>query len=394
MNILLTLGRLAKGLELARSLHQAGHRVVIADPFSLHLSKPSRAVAKSYQVTAPVEDLDQYLTDLIKIVEREQIELIIPISEEALFTSQIGPRLPSDVRVFGPEFTQMARLHDKLAFARQCQALGLPAPETHRANTQEARDLAQRSDYVIKPVHGCSGIGVTLRPRGAPLTPNDATDSNLIQARLYGRQISSFSVVQKGAVCITVLYEGDVYLGTVSVRFKYVQDLPSVERWIADFVAAESYSGFIAFDFFVTDAGTPFAIECNPRLTSGVHLLNRQDLAALVIGKSVPSPRLKRQKTYQDAHATLTYAVGNITRPLHYLRTLGKVLITKDVVFDWRDPLPFFLMTPMSWDTIRPGLFEGIPLAEAATRDILWTGETRTQHTGQEEISHDGAELG
>lgn len=391
MNILLTLGRLAKGLELARSLHRAGHCVIIAEPFGLHLSKPSSAIKKSYRVTAPRTDLEQYLSELKEIVVREQIDLVIPVSEEALYASRLADRFDGETRVFGPGFEQMARLHDKLAFARRCHSLGLSAPETYPANAPEAAHLAQRLDYVIKPIHGCSGIGLKLREQGDVLHPSDRSAANLIQERVYGRQISSFSVAREGQVLITALYEGDVYLGTVSVRFKRVEDMPEVERWIASFVEAEAYSGFISFDFFVSEDGTPFAIECNPRLTSGVHLINRADLAAMVCGKTVDAPRFKRHRYYQDAHAALTYAVGQITRPLTYLKTLGKVLTTKDVMFDWRDPLPFFLMTPMSWETLRQGIFEGIPLADAVTRDILWHGETPAISPDVKEVSLYGA---
>lgn len=391
MNVLLTLGRLAKGLELARSLHRAGHSVFVAEPFNWHLSKPSNAIKRAYRVTAPNDDLDQYLQDLLDVVDRESIDWVIPVSEEALYASRLAPLLGPGTKVFGPGFEQMAQLHDKLAFARRCHSLGLQAPETYAGDAAEAPGLTARTDYVVKPAHGCSGIGVHLRQRSDPLENEDATHHNLIQERLYGRHISSFSIVRDGQVQLTALYEGDVLLGTVSVRFKRIDDLPDVERWIERFVEAEGYSGFISFDFIVTEAGLPFAIECNPRVTSGIHLVHPGDLAALTMGKTVAEPRYKRTRSFQDAHATLTYAVGQITRPLTYLKTLWKVLTTKDVVFDWRDPLPFFLMTPMSWDTIRPGLFEGIPLAEAATRDIVWTGAEPPTSELKAEISLHGA---
>ncbi|MEL6727192.1 MAG: ATP-grasp domain-containing protein [Pseudomonadota bacterium] len=375
MNVLLTLGRLAKGLELARALARAGHRVVIADPFQWHLVKPSNCVAKTYRVTAPVHNTQAYLEDLRKIVDAEAIDLVIPVSEEALFTSRVGPLLPAHTRLFGPGFDHMARLHDKLAFAERCREIGLSAPETYRADSPEASAMTLRSDYILKPIHGCSGIGVRLSQKGDPLSPEDVNSENLVQTRLYGRQITSFSIVRDGTVLATGLYEGDVYLGTVSVRFKRVDDLPDVFEWIETFAKAETYTGFLSLDFFVPDTGIPHAIECNPRLTSGLHLLNPSAVAAMVTDRPVTDPIYRRTTAFQDAHAALTVAVGSITKPLTYLKLLGKVLTTKDVVFDWRDPLPFFLMTPMSWDTLRQGLFEGIPLADAVTRDILWHGQ-------------------
>ena len=59
--VLLTLGRLPKALELARALHAAGCRVVVAEPFRRHLTGASRQVARSVQVTSPVIDREAYL---------------------------------------------------------------------------------------------------------------------------------------------------------------------------------------------------------------------------------------------------------------------------------------------------------------------------------------------
>ena len=52
-NLLLTLGRLPKALDVARGFADLGWRVVVAEPFKRHLAGASRAVAQSHRVTAP-----------------------------------------------------------------------------------------------------------------------------------------------------------------------------------------------------------------------------------------------------------------------------------------------------------------------------------------------------
>ena len=47
----------------------------------------------------------------------------------------------------------------------------------------------------------------------------------------------------------------------------------AARAWVETFVAREGYTGQIAFDFIETEAGVMYALECNPRATSGVHLL-------------------------------------------------------------------------------------------------------------------------
>ena len=62
--VLLTLGRLPKGLEVARSFARAGWRVIVAEPFAWHLARVSRDVARSYRVAAPNADHARYLRDI------------------------------------------------------------------------------------------------------------------------------------------------------------------------------------------------------------------------------------------------------------------------------------------------------------------------------------------
>ncbi|MGA0800786.1 MAG: hypothetical protein ACO3P5_10130, partial [Steroidobacteraceae bacterium] len=74
--ILLTLGRLPKALELARALHAAGCRVLVAEPFERHLTGASRAVARSFVVPAPASDPEAYLRALTDIVRREGVDTV------------------------------------------------------------------------------------------------------------------------------------------------------------------------------------------------------------------------------------------------------------------------------------------------------------------------------
>ena len=60
---LLTLGRLPKALDIARALHGAGVRVIVAEPFRRHLSGVSNAVDRNFVVTAPAVDGPRYLDE-------------------------------------------------------------------------------------------------------------------------------------------------------------------------------------------------------------------------------------------------------------------------------------------------------------------------------------------
>ncbi|MEO1014351.1 MAG: ATP-grasp domain-containing protein [Pseudomonadota bacterium] len=372
--VLLTLGRLPKGLEVARALRQAGADVIVADPFANHLSRPARAVSKSYRTPAPADDPDSYLDALAKIAARERVDLVAPVSEEVLHASRLAARDDAPP-FFGAPFDQLARLHHKLRFVEATQNARLNAPKTHPAHTPEAAALASRSDYVLKPALGCSGAGVSLRRKADPLTDADREQGNLVQRRVHGAEISSLSVARDGRTLGTVIYRGLIFAGTVACCFERVDDANAAEAWIEDFIAAENYTGFIGFDFVVDQDGDVWPIECNPRLTSGVHFMNHDDLAAGILDPDFAGPiRKKPQLTFQEGHTSLLMAYADLFRGRFsdFASKLRAMTRAQDVLFEAHDPLPFLLMTPMSWEILKRVAFKGESFGQASTHDIEW----------------------
>jgi hypothetical protein len=155
-----------------------------------------------------------------------------------------------------------------------------------------------------------------------------------------------------------------------------------VHEWIATLIAGlGGYHGFLAFDFIIDQDGTPWAIECNPRLTSGIHFLNSEAVAACLTAPDNPDTHvgtLTGRK--QWFYSTLTEAYASLFRGRisAFARTLKQLIVSRDVVWSWRDPLPFLLMTPLSMSILWPAIREGISLGEASQRDIAphWHSST------------------
>lgn len=372
MRILLTLGRLPKALELARCLSAAGCEVFVAEPFGTHLCKASNAVTKSFKVTAPNTDAESYLSEILTICTSAAIDMVIPVSEEVVHVSRLRERLPANVRLFAPDHETVLGLHNKFSFIEIVNRAGLRAPETYLAASDAAAAFARAHDYVVKPALGCSGKGLRLGRKGEPVHLSDDQDIKILQRRIDGQEISSLSICSNGRVLGTAMYRGLVFSGTVSTCFERV-DNASATDWINGFVEATNYSGFIAFDMIVDRAGDAWPIECNPRLTSGLHFMDHDDLAACILGQPIDGPiRMKSQAAFQEGHTTLLEAYGAIFRPREFVRRIGYMTRAKDVLWSMRDPLPFLLMTPLSWPVLRKVMFEGSSFGEAATRDIEW----------------------
>ena len=206
-------------------------------------------------MTAPAVDAAAYLHDLARVVAEEGVSLVVPVSEEAMHVAFLRPLLPDGVRLLAMPPELVLRLHDKHGFALAAAATGLAVPETFALEDPAARDLADAADVIVKPTHSCSGRGVRRIPRGTPLPPPEPA---VVQRLVLGEEHSSCTLAHSGRVQGTAVYRGTLMSGSVAVGFERV-DHPAIEAWIARFVAATGWTGFIAFDFIVDAAGKPWA---------------------------------------------------------------------------------------------------------------------------------------
>jgi hypothetical protein len=162
--------------------------------------------------------------------------------------------------------------------------------------------------------------------------------------------------------------------GTVAVAFERI-DEPAVEAWVEAFVRRAGWSGSISFDFVLDATGRPFAIECNPRMTSGVHFVEPNDLAtAIADPAAMPRARLREGRLYQQFFPCLTETQGSLIRRGPFRRNLGYLMRSRDVTWSARDPLPLLTMPLTSWQILHKTIFHGQSMGEAATQDIGWFG--------------------
>ena len=374
--VLLTLGRLPKGLELAFAFARAGCRVIVAEPWRWHLSRVSRAVDRCYAVTAPNVDIAAYHNDLLEIVARERVSLVVPVSEESMHAAGLSDRLPSHCRLFSLPQPTLLELHDKLSFIQKARGFGLPVPETLALRSEAAKAFAATRPYVVKPRLSSAGHGLVIKDGGDALPTTQAPA--VVQAYLPGEELSSFSIAHRGRVIGTVIYRGLIISGSVAVCFQVVPDPdPAMLDWIERFVQAAGYSGFIAFDFRRDAEGRALPIECNPRTTSGIHFVDPDDLALAVRDPDAPNPfRLRNEQVLQQFYPALTETQGAALKGRPWRPNLRYLFGCRDVTWNRRDPLPFLLMPITSYQILRRTIFSGMSFGEAATFDIGWYDET------------------
>jgi len=369
--VLLTLGRLPKALDLARGFARAGWRVVVAEPFARHLCGASRDVAASVHLPAPRDGKHAYLEALAAAVRRERVSLVVPVSEETLHVAYLPPLLPTGVRVFTMPPEILLRIHHKGGFVAFAQQHGIDAPHSAPLGSAQARALAAEGHVVVKPVHSCSGRGVQRIARGVGLPDPDPDAPCIVQRFVSGPEFSTCTLAHQGRVRGTVVYRGLQMSGSVAVSFQRVEH-PAIEAWVARFVAAANWTGFIAFDLIVEADGRPFGIECNPRPTSGLHFFDAEALARAVADPDAPPPTCRAETQLQQFWSCLTETQISLFNRGPFRANLKRLLTTRDVCWQWRDPWPLLSMPYTAWPIIRLAAQARVPFGEVATLDVGW----------------------
>jgi hypothetical protein len=367
--VLLTLGRLPKGLDVARSFARAGWRVIVADPFPRHVLGASRAVSKSYQVRAPASAPQGFLDDLLAIIETENVRLVVPVSEEILYVAALRDMAPAYVRILAMPQADLLALHDKAGFIAFAQHYGLSVPETYAADSDEARTLASSGASVLKPRHSCAGIGVQMFANGVQ-TP--ALKGAILQRAIAGAEHSVCALAHEGVVQASAIYCGAMMSGTVAVSFERVEN-EAIQAWVATFVAAAKWCGFISFDFIVDESGTPWGIECNPRLTSGVHFFETDDIAGGIIDPA-SHIRLRKPVQLQQFWPCLSETQASFGDWARLRTNIGMLFSVRDVTWARDDPYPLVGQPWSAWPIIALSRKLNCSFGEAASQDFLWRG--------------------
>lgn len=378
MNILLTGGRAPATLDLARAFHRAGHTVFMAESLRGHLSQPSAAVKANFFVPAPRRDKEAFLLALKNIIVENKIDVLIPTCEEIFYVSMGREQLPC--RVFAESIKKLNQFHNKWSFLVNAIGLDLYAPETILLNSQEdlLHAYAHWQRLVLKPVYSrFASRTLVLPPLQKALSTLKFDSPWIAQEFIGGRQYCTYSVCHNGVVHAHTTYPSRFTAGQgATVVFEHVEH-PAILAWVKTFVRENIFTGQIAFDFIQTAEGQLFALECNPRATSGAHLLASHP--QFVDAFLAPQPGCitpADKSTHMLSTAMLMYGLPAAARKGQLLNWLKTFFTSNDVILDFKDPLPFLLQFRSILAYLSLARKEGISPLEASTFDIEWNGTT------------------
>lgn len=358
-NILLTGGKMTKALQLARSFHASGHRVILVEAHKYWLTghRFSNAVECFYTVPAPEKDPDGYTQALMSIAKKENIDIYIPVCSpvSSYYDSLAKPALSGCCEVFhfNADITKM--LDDKFAFSEKARSLGLSVPKSFKITQPEQVlnfDFSNETcKYILKsiPYDSVRRLNLTKLPCETPAEteafvkslPISAEKPWIMQEFIPGKEYCTHSTVRDGELRLHCCCESSAF----QVNYENV-DQPDILQWVSHFVK-ELGTGQASFDFIKAVDEKIYAIECNPRTHSAITMFyNHPGVADAYLGKELlaePMQPLPDSKpTYWLYHEVWRL---NEIRSLQQLQTwVRNILRSKDAIFDINDPLPFLMV--------------------------------------------------
>jgi predicted ATP-grasp superfamily ATP-dependent carboligase len=380
MKVLVTSSRMPFALDLIRKLARAGHEVYASDDSAQAPGSHSKYLKDRFVTASPRGDTEQFVADVERIADERGIDLVVPAFEEVFFLSTQLERLNRATTVFAAPFATLARLHDKVAFQRLAEDLKLPIPSCVVATSdEELREATERwPHYFARAAFSRGGVALLTNtgPLAGELTLADCHPTPaspwLVQEFVAGPTVCTYSTVHGGRVTAHCMYEiPRQWKHSTGIAFRSIDGADSL-RIIEAIVAELGYTGQISFDFLVTDAGLSL-VECNPRGTDGILLIDAEPLAAGIFDADAPTWMVQPGKEMQLDLAVIGDAFADRARRLP--ETIEDLARVRDAGDGWHDPLPTLYSAFSVAHDKALSLREHQKLQIAMGGDISWDGE-------------------
>lgn len=371
--VLVTYGWCRTAYAAMRSLAASGHEVYSCSHLQPSMTAFSRFCISSAKVSDPFASPELFAREVAALVERWDIDVVMPVHEDALVLREAERMLPQMTKLACPVLDSLRIGVDKARITQLAEKIGVPVPDSRFPKSlEEALDLAMVVGFplVVKIAHSNSAKGVAvvksldelnkaITGRFADVTQLSDESFPYIQAFHEGSVVGGCFMARKG---IIDGYFGERYLrtksdgiGTSVFREPYGSSL--LYRHIENLVSALVWDGIGHFDFIENpETGELVLLEMNPRLWGAINLayVNGYDFAGAAVAHALGKQDLTEFfQPYPGQSLRSMWFIGEGIRWMQLLATgqfgngikapfevLGSLRKTRFDDFIWHDPMP------------------------------------------------------
>ena len=274
MKILITCPRAPVSIEWIRIFNRAGHEVILVDSVSFPIAKYYKNT-KFIKIASPRLDFENYKKEMTKLIE--EVDWVIPNCEDIFFLSQVRDsierdNIQTDTFFFMPKSDLLFELHHKFNFFKYLNNY-VKFPKT--ALLTEVFQINIDENSILKPVFSRFGRSVIREVTKENINNIEVTEAYpwVQQERIIGEAICNYALILNGELLAHVAYRPKYLLnGAAATYFEPCVD-ERLDKFIEQFAKESNYTGQVAFDF-IDNGQDLYVLECNPRATSGLHILS------------------------------------------------------------------------------------------------------------------------
>lgn len=376
--VLITGARAAAALDCTRDFASAGWEVHLADSVDVRMARWSALDARHHRYPSPRQRSADFRAWVRELVETYDFDLIVPTCEEVFHLASPSLRQALASRLFAPDIALLTKLHDKLTFARLARECGLDTPECHAIEGALDRDRFARDshDWVFKPRMSRFGEHTLVSPpsQAAREVP---TQGWMAQKYVRGDEVCLHAIAHKGALVACSSYSSEwrmrggasfAFMPTDPARHEHLRDIA------ATLVQKANLHGQFGFDIIFDEDDAPQLLECNPRATSGVHLLVGEGELVRAIASGEEIMQGQRRSAYL-APAMIVFGLPQAIRGGRLREWWDAMKAGRDAISRRGDRMPLLGALADAGAFALIGLRRGISTNAATTYDIEWNGE-------------------
>ena len=259
VRVLLTDGSGLTARQVATELSRSGHRVEVATPDPLALTRFTRHVAGVHKVPPYGADPFAWLDAALRIYGDGGFDVLFPTQEQVAVLAAARPPVATAV----PAFEALARVQDKISAHATLASLGLPQPRSLPVRTAADLERWDRFPAYWKPPIGTATSGIRqVRSRDDLFWDGEPF---LLQERVEGPLVMAQSVFDRGRLVASAsnlrVREG----AGGGASHKRSVDQPLVREHLAQLGRLLMWHGALSADVLIGSDGPKF-IDINPRL--------------------------------------------------------------------------------------------------------------------------------
>ena len=380
MRFLITSSRMPYAVGMVRKLAEAGHTVYASDAYDLAPGSHSNYLAGHFVTGSPRDATEQFIDDVVHIASENEIEMVVPSFEEVFYLATQRARLDEVTKLYAPSFETLLQVHDKATFQALTDRLGIRTPQTLVARSDgELREHIERFPRYFARAAFSRG-GVALLTNTGPLAGHVAVDDChptpespwLVQEFVDGPMLCTYTTMHGGRATQHCTYRAPrQWEHSTAIAFESVDGSETLET--ASAIAGDlGYTGQMSLDF-VDDDGTLYMIECNPRATDGLLLVDAGDLAEGLIEDERELTMVPPGEEVQLSMAVFGQMFEEGLK--EWPRSIHDIAHIRDANKGWHDHMPTLYNFLAFAHHAKLEMKERTALFVAMAGDISWDGQ-------------------